>query len=125
MRINLEEFEVIAPIKKKKNKQVVSVFGDGVFAVNKEVIQVMKTNCFEIYLDRKDCSRMLLVPNGEVVTDMGKTYRIKNYGIAERLSKKRIKLPAYYVGSWNEESECWVGELSVLNPNKSGGRIKK
>lgn len=89
------------------------------------MVQVMKTNCFEIHLDRKDCTRILLVPNGRVLTDMGKTYRIENYGIAERLSERKIKFPAYYVGDWDEESGCWIGELSALNPNRTSGRIKK
>lgn len=125
MKINFEEFEVIEPIRRKQNKQVVSVFGDGYFAVNEELVKALKTNHFEIHLDKKDCSRLLLVPNGKIITAMGKNNRIKNYAIAEKLTKKKIKFPVYYIGEWNEENQCWIGELSVTNPNKSGGKIKK
>lgn len=125
MKINFEEFEVIRPMSRRQNRQVVSVFADGGFAVNEELVKAMNTNHFEIYLDKKDCSRLLLVPDGKIITDMGKNNRIKNYAIAERLSKKKIKFPVYYIGEWSEENKCWIGELSITNPNKAGGKIKK
>ncbi|HKM22940.1 MAG TPA: hypothetical protein VJZ01_12975 [Lachnospiraceae bacterium] len=44
MRIDFEEFEVIVPVTRKKGRQVVSVFEDGSFAVNGELVKAMKTN---------------------------------------------------------------------------------
>lgn len=125
MKINFEEFEVIEPIRKKQKKQVISIFENGDFAVNDELVKALKTNRFEIHLYKKDCSMLLLDPNGKIITDMGKNNRIKNYAITEKLIKKKTKFPVYYIGEWSEENKCWVGELSVTNPNKSGGKIKK
>lgn len=125
MKINLEEFEVIEPKRKKQNRQVISVFEDGSFSVNEELVKALKTNKFEIHLHKKDCNMLLLNPNGKIITDMGKNNRIKNYAILERLKRQKVKFPIYYVGEWNEENQCWIGELSVTNPNKAGGKIKK
>lgn len=44
MKINLEEFEVIEPKRKKQNRQVISVFEDGSFSVNEELVKALKTN---------------------------------------------------------------------------------
>lgn len=68
---------------------------------------------------------MLLVTNRKILTDMGKSNRIKNYAISDRLIRKKVKFPAYYVGEWSEENKCWLGELVVSNPNKAGVKIKK
>ena len=125
VKINFEEFEVVEPKTWKKDAQIVSIYGNGGMAVNEELIRAVKTNCFEIRLDSRDCGRMLLIPGGSTITNMGKTHRIKNYAVMERLARKKIKFPAYYVGEWSEENQCRIGELSVINPNRSGGRIKK
>lgn len=68
---------------------------------------------------------MLLVTNRKILTDMGKSNRIKNYAISDRLIRKKVKFPAYYVGEWSEENKSWLGELVVSNPNKAGVKIKK
>jgi len=41
------------------------------------------------------------------------------------LSSKKIKLPAYYVGNWDNENECWIGELVLSNPNKTNKKVIK
>ncbi len=125
MKIDFDDFEVIIPELRKPMKQVVSVFEDGSLSVNEALVKGLKTNQFEIRLDKKEQSKMLLIPNGKEITDMGKNNRIKNYAIVKRLEKKKIKFPIYYVGDWDEESKCWIGELSLTNPNKSAVKIKK
>ena len=102
MKINFEEFEVITPKKRKKAAQIVSVYSNGGLTVNEELVKAVKTSAFEIRLDAKDCGRILLIPGGSVITDMGKTHRMKNYAVMEKLAKKKIKFPVYYVGEWNE-----------------------
>ena len=53
MKINFEEFEVIEPIRKKQKKQVISIFENGDFAVNDELVKALKTNRFEIHLYKR------------------------------------------------------------------------
>ena len=43
----------------------------------------------------------------------------------EKLSSKKIKLPAYYVGNWDNENEGWIGELVLSNPNKTNKKVIK
>lgn len=74
---------------------------------------------------KKDCSQILLVPNGKEITDVGNSNRIKNYAVLERLVSKKVKVPAYYVGNWDDENECWLGELVLANPNKKNKKVIK
>ncbi len=66
------DFEVIVPKLRKPTKQVVSVFENGNLSVNEALIKALKINCFEIRLDKKGQSTMLLIPGGKTITDMGK-----------------------------------------------------
>ena len=58
------------------------------------------------------------MPNGEQKIELGKNYRFKNYEICERLKAKRIKFPAYYVGEWDGKTDFWLGDLTMVNPNR-------
>lgn len=124
MKINFDEFEVVKPIARKKVKQVISISDNGDFAINSELRKAVKTSKFEVHI-KKDCTQILLFPNGKEITDVGNNNRIKNYAVLEKLSKKKIKVPAYYVGSWDEENECWIGELVLSNPNKTNKKVIK
>ena len=57
--------------------------------------------------------------------DLGKNGRIKNYDIVKRLEKQKKKFPIYYVGSWDEQEEILIGNLTTNNPNKRNVRRKK
>lgn len=122
--IDMSEFEIVRPAIRKEAKQVISVFDNGDLALNGVLRKILKTNQVEIYI-KKDCSQILLVPGGEVLLDISKNNRIKNYNICEKLEKKKIKFPVYYVGEWDEEKEVWIGELVMTNPNKTTGKVIK
>ncbi len=124
MKINLDEFEVVRPIARKQVKQVISISNNGDFAINSELRKAIKTSKFEVHI-KKDCTKILLFPNGKEITDVGKNNRIKNYAVLEKLSSKKIKVPAYYVGNWDDENECWIGELVLSNPNKTNKKVIK
>ena len=124
MKINFDEFEVVKPIARKQVKQVISISGNGDFAINSELRKAVKTSKFEVRM-KKDCTQILLLPKGQEITDVGNNNRIKNYAVLEKLSSKKIKMPAYYVGKWDNENECWIGELTVSNPNKTNKRVIK
>jgi len=124
MKINFDEFEVVKPIARKQVKQVISISSNGDFAINSELRKAVKTSKFEVHI-KKDCTQILLFPNGKEITDVGNNNRIKNYAVLEKLSSKKIKLPAYYVGNWDNENECWIGELVLSNPNKTNKKVIK
>lgn len=124
MKINFEEFEVVKPIPRKQAKQVISVFSNGDFAINSELRKTIKSSKFEVHI-KKDCSQILILPNGKEITDVGKNNRIKNYAISEKLEEKKVKFPAYYVGKWDDENECWIGDLVLSNPNKCNKKVTK
>lgn len=124
MKINFEEFEVVKQVPRKRTKQVISIFCNGDFAINGELKKILKSTKFEVRIKR-DCSQMLLLPNGKELTDIGKNNRVKNYAVLEKLEARKIKLPAYYVGEWDDENECWIGELVLVNPNKTNKKVVK
>lgn len=57
-----------------------------------------------------------------------RTYKeiVKNYILiyGKRL-KVQKKLPAYYIGEWDEEEELWYGKYLPYNPNRGGKQLKK
>lgn len=124
MKINVEEFEVVKPVTRKQMKPVLSILKNGDFAINSKLRSCLKTSKFEVRL-KKDCTQILLIPNGKEMTDVGKNNRIKNYAVFDKLIGKKIKIPAYYVGKWDDENECWLGELVMDNPNKANKKVVK
>ena len=123
MTVNYNEFEVLVPVTRKQSKQVISIFENGDFVINVELAKALKTNRFEIRI-KPDCSRILLIPDGKILIDMGKNNRTKNYAIIEKLTKQKVKFPIYYVGCL-DENQNWIGELVTKNPNKHAGKLMK
>ncbi len=124
VKINFDDFDVIKPVTRKKVKQVVTISNKGDFSINNELRKVIKTSKFEVRI-KKDCSQILLLPGGKEITDVGNHNRMKNYAALEKLMSKKIKLPAYYVGNWSDENGCWIGELVLSNPNRTGKKVIK
>ena len=122
--LDLSEFEIVKPAIRKDAKQVISIFDNGDLALNSVLSRRLKTNKIEIRI-KKDCSQILLVPEGEVLLDITKNNRIKNYQIYEKLRGKKVKFPVYYIGDWDEENGIWIGELVMTNPNKTKGKVEK
>ena len=121
---DLSDFEIVKPAFRKEAKQVISVFDNGDLALNASLRKVLKTNQVEIYI-KKDCSQILLIPEGKVLLDIAKNNRIKNYRVYEKLKDKKMKFPVYYVGEWEEEHNAWLGDLVTINPNKTKGKVIK
>lgn len=119
--VNLSDFEVVKSAVRKASKQIFSVFANGDVAINKVLTDSIKTKEIEIRI-KTDCSQLLIIPNGKEKIDIGKNSRFKNYEIVQKLQDRKIKLPAYYVGEWNEKKEFWLGELTNVNPNKTAGK---
>ena len=124
MKINFDEFEIVKPITRKQVKQVLRVSGKGDFSINNELRKAIKTSKFEVRI-KKDCTQILLVPNGEEIIEVGNNNRIKNYAVLEKLVNKKIRMPAYFFGKWEDENECWIGELVLSNPNRTNKRVVK
>lgn len=117
MQVNLSEFEVIKPAIRRKTKQVISVFENGDIAFNEELVKQLEAKSCEIRI-KKDCSQLILLPDGEEKLEIGKNSRFKNYEINEKLKRRKVRFPVYYIGEWNEAKEFWLGDLSSSNPNK-------
>lgn len=117
-RVDLSEFEIVKPAVRKEAKQVISIFDNGDLALNGVLSKLIKTNKVEVRI-KKDCSQILLLPDGDILLDISKNSRIKNYHIYEKLKEKKVKFPIYYVGEWDEENRIWMGELVTTNPNKT------
>lgn len=117
-RIDLAEFEIVSRSVRKRTKQVISIFENGDVAFNDALVKVLGNRDVEIRI-KKDCGQLLLLPDGENKIEIGKNHRFKNYEIYDRLIKRRIRFPAYYVGEWDDENMLWLGDLTTMNPNKS------
>lgn len=122
--VDLSDFEVIKPAVRRKTKQIISVFENGDIAFNEELVKQLATKECEIRI-KKDCSQLILLPNGEEKLEIGKNSRFKNYEINEKLKHQKIKFPVYYIGEWNENKEFWLGDLSTHNPNKRNFKGEK
>ena len=118
------DFITISNLRKRENNLVISIFQDGTFSLNSSLLQYLPERKVEIKL-KQDCSQLAIIKKGNMKIDLGKNGRIKNYDIIKRLEKQKKKFPIYYVGSWDEQEEIWIGNLTTNNPNKRNVRRKK
>lgn len=112
-----EEFEVIVPSMSRGAKEVLSVMSSGTIAMNPALLKHFEEYSAEIRL-KKDCTEIILVKNGNVMTNLGKQGRVKNYNLVDRLKHANVKLPTYFVGEWDAEKGLWHGKAMSYNPNK-------
>ena len=117
-----DDFEVIDPSTTKNPKEVLSVMSSGTIAMNPVLLKHFEDFSAEIRL-KKDCTEIIMLKYGKVLTNLGKQGRVKNYNLVERLKKANMKFPLYFVGEWDEENELWYGKFLPYNPNK--GRKEK
>ena len=123
-QLDLSDFEIVKPAMRKRKQQVISVFESGDIVINEALAKFLDVKEIEIRI-KKDCGQLLLIPNGNEKIEIGKNNRFKNYNIYEKIKNTKIKLPAYYVGEWNESNEFWLGNLTANNPNKTTSRNMK
>ena len=71
-----------------------------------------------------DWSEIVLFLEGKEMIHVGKNGRTKNYDLQKRW-KEQKKLPAYYIGEWDEEEELWYGKYLPYNPNRGEKQLKK
>lgn len=116
-KYDFSDFITIANSKKREDKLMVSIFQDGTFALNTSLQKHLLKRTVEIRL-KKDCSQLAIIKNGNESIDLGKNGRIKNYDILKKLKEHNKKFPAYYVGTWDEQEEIWIGNFLANNPNK-------
>lgn len=116
-KYDFSDFITIANSKKREDKLMVSIFQDGTFALNTSLQKHLLRRNVEIKL-KKDCSQLAIIKNGNESIDLGKNGRIKNYDILKNLEEHNKKFPAYYVGTWDEQEEIWIGNFWANNPNK-------
>ena len=116
-KYDFSDFITIANSKKRKDKLMVGIFQDGTFALNTSLQKHLLRRNVEIKL-KKDCSQLAIIKNGNESIDLGKNGRIKNYDILKKLEEHNKKFPAYYVGTWDEQEEIWIGNFLANDPNK-------
>lgn len=112
-----EDFEIIDPLTVKSPKEVLSVMNSGTVGLNSALLKHFEDFCAEIRL-KKDCTEIVLLKSGKVMTNLGKQGRVKNYNLVERLKQANMKLPLYYVGEWDDVRGLWHGKFLPYNPNK-------
>ena len=112
-----DDFEVIDPSTVKNPKAVLSVMSSGTIAMNPALLKHFEEYSAEIRL-KKDCTEVIMLKNGNVMTNLGKQGRVKNYNLVDRLKHANVKLPTYFVGEWDEEKGLWHGKAMSYNPNK-------
>lgn len=116
-KYDFSDFITIANSKKREDTLMVSIFQDGTFALNTSLQKHLLKRSVEIKL-KKDCSQLAIIKNGNESIDLGKNGRIKNYDILKKLEEHNKKFPTYYVGTWDEQEEIWIGNFLANNPNK-------
>ena len=123
-KYDFSDFVTISNSKKRENNLVISIFQDGTFSLNSSLLHYLPERKVEIKL-KQDCSQLAIIKKGNMKIDLGKNGRIKNYDIVKRLEKQKKKFPIYYVGSWDDQEEIWIGNITTNNPNKKNVRRKK
>lgn len=122
-KYDFSDFEIIEPSRRKKANMVLSVFEDGTVSANGKLLEHFPEYYTEVRL-KNDGTEIVLLSKGKNRINLGKNGRIKNYDIVQKLKKSKVRMPAYYVGEWDEEEQLWIGKYSGYNPSR-GEKHKK
>ena len=87
-----------------------SIMSDGSFRVNSRLLAHFPGKMAEIRI-KGDCSQIVLLLEGDKKIPLGKNGRTKKHDLIKRIKEKKVKLPASYVGEWDEEAKVWLGSI--------------
>lgn len=123
-KYDFSDFQIIENATRKEKKEVLSILEGGMISANPKLLQHFADCKAEIRI-KKDSSVIALFAYGANKISLGKNGRIKNYDLPEHLKNNKIKLPAYFVGEWDEDEQIWIGKYSMFNPNRGKKHIQK
>lgn len=125
-KISQYDFRSFIQIKsssRKATEEIIGVSINGELTINARLLSHFPEYKMNILIS-PDCAEIALFLNGDEMINVGKNGRTKNYDLQKRL-KEQKKLPAYYIGEWDEEEELWHGKYLPYNPNKGVKQLKK
>lgn len=122
-KYDFSSFIQVKSSSRKAPKEILGVSVNGELTINTKLLRHFPEYKMNIRISQ-DCSEIVLFLKGEEMINVGKNGRTKNYDLQKRL-KVQKKLPAYYIGEWDEEEELWYGKYLPYNPNRGGKQLKK
>ena len=120
---DFSSFIQVKPSSRKAAEEVLGVLTNGELTVNARLLSHFPERRMKILIS-PDCAEIVLFLQGNEMIRVGKNGRTKNYDLQNRL-KEQKKLPAYYIGEWDEKEELWYGKYSPYNPNKGMKQLRK
>lgn len=122
-KYDFSSFIQVKSSSRKATKEILGVSENGELTINTKMLRHFPEYKMDIRIS-PDCSEIVLFLKGEEMIKVGKNGRTKNYDLQKRL-KVQKKLPAYYIGEWDEEEELWYGKYLPYNPNRGGKTAKE
>lgn len=107
----------------KRQRKSFGVSVNGELTINAKLLRHFPEYKMDIRIS-PDWSEIVLFLKGKEMIHVGKNGRTKNYDLQKRW-KEQKKLPAYYIGEWDEEEELWYGKYLPYNPNRGEKQLKK
>lgn len=120
---DFSSFIQVKPSSRKAAEEVLGVLTNGELTVNARLLSHFPERRMKILIS-PDCAEIVLFLQGNEMIRVGKNGRTKNYDLQNRL-KEQKKLPAYYIGEWDEKEGLWYGKYSPYNPNKGMKQLRK
>ena len=122
-KYDFSSFIQVKSSSRKTSKEILGVLTNGELTINAKLLRHFPEYKMNILIS-PDCSEIALFLQGKEMIYVGKNGRIKNYDLQKKL-KVQKKLPAYYIGEWDEEEGLWYGRYLPYNPNKGEKQLKK
>lgn len=109
--IDFSDFVMIKPQSPREPELKLNVYEIGEIRLNSPLQRALKSRSVEVFLE-KDCSRVLLKPDGENVILFTKAGTAKNRDIVKMMKNLNMEFPVIYIVKWNSKYGIWEGRIA-------------
>lgn len=112
--INLDpqKYSLLQPMPGRYSRMTLMVKENGELRMNGTLMKKIRERNIEIFIS-KDLRNIVLNPSGTNTHKFTKAGTTKNREIVSMLKRVKIKLPVFYVVTWNDSIGAWEGILDI------------
>lgn len=112
LNLDPQKYSLLQPTPGRYSRMTLMVKENGELRMNGTLLKKIKERDVEIFIS-KDLRNVVLNPLGSNTHKFTKAGTSKNREFATMLKRMKIKLPVFYVVSWNDSLGAWEGTLEI------------
>lgn len=112
LNLDPQKYSLLQPMPGRYSRMTLMVKENGELRMNGTLLKKIKERDVEIFIS-KDLRNIVLNPSGANTHKFTKAGTTKNRELVSMLKRMKIKLPVFYVVTWNESIGAWEGILDI------------